>query len=91
MVGRWSANARAFRAALLNPMPCVRRLARKLQSDAIVLEPIVPRTIPRTSERDVWEERFAAAEEARFARSAYWPSAVIHHDPHGIFATLRRF
>jgi hypothetical protein len=32
----------------------------------------VPRTIPKTSERDYWEERIAAAEEARFALSKFW-------------------
>jgi hypothetical protein len=53
-------------------MPYVRRLARKLHSNAIVLKPTVPRTIPKTSERDYWEERIAAAEEARFALSKFW-------------------
>jgi hypothetical protein len=32
----------------------------------------VPRTIPKTSERDYWEERVAAAQEARFALREFW-------------------
>jgi hypothetical protein len=53
-------------------MPGVRRRARKLRSNAIALKPIVARTTPKTSERDSEEERIAAAEEARFARSEFW-------------------
>jgi hypothetical protein len=53
-------------------MPFVRRLARKLHSKVIVLKPQIPRTTPKTSERDYWEERVAAAEEARFALSEFW-------------------
>jgi hypothetical protein len=59
------------RAALLNPMPFVRRPARRLHANAIILKPTVPRTIPKTSDRDYWEERVAAAEEARFALSEF--------------------
>jgi len=62
----------ALRAALLNPMPYVGRLARKLRSDAIVLKPTIPRSIAKTSERDFWEERIAAAEEARLPLGEYW-------------------
>ncbi len=54
-----------------HPMPDVRRRARKLRSNAIVLKPIVARTTPKTSKRDLEEERIAAAEEARFARSGF--------------------
>jgi hypothetical protein len=36
-----------LRAALLTLMSYVRRRARKLRSDAIVLKPIVPRTTPK--------------------------------------------
>jgi hypothetical protein len=32
----------------------------------------VPRKIPKTSERDRWEERVAVAEVARFALSEFW-------------------
>jgi hypothetical protein len=53
-------------------MPYGRRLARKLYSNAIVFKPHIPRTTPKTSERDYWEERVAAAEEARFALSEFW-------------------
>ncbi|MFZ4068599.1 MAG: hypothetical protein ACOYJ6_00670 [Caulobacterales bacterium] len=53
-------------------MPYVKRLARKLHSNAIVLKPHIPRTTPKTSERDYWEERVAAALEARFALSEFW-------------------
>jgi hypothetical protein len=53
-------------------MPYVRRLARRLHPNAIVLKPHVPRTSPKTSERDYWEERISAAQEARFARSEFW-------------------
>jgi hypothetical protein len=61
-----------LRAALLNPMPYVRRLARKLYSNAIVFKSRIPRTTPKTTERDYWERRVAAAEEARFALSEFW-------------------
>jgi hypothetical protein len=53
-------------------MPYVKRLARKLHSKAIVLEPQAPRTIPKTSECAYWDERVAAAEKARFALSEFW-------------------
>jgi hypothetical protein len=53
-------------------MPDVRRRARKLRSNAIVLKPIVARTTPKTSERGSEEERIAAAEGARSARSEFW-------------------
>jgi len=59
-------------AALRNPMPIVCSLARTLRSDMIVLKPIVPRTLPKVSERDCWGERMSAAEEARFALGAFW-------------------
>jgi hypothetical protein len=49
----------------------VPRLARKLQSDVIVLKPIVPRTTLKAPERDDEDEPIAAAEEGRFARSVY--------------------
>jgi hypothetical protein len=45
-----------LRAALLNLMSYVRRRARKLRSDAIVLKPIVARTTPKTAKRDFWQE-----------------------------------
>jgi hypothetical protein len=37
-----------------------------------VLNPHIPRTAPKISERDYWEERVGAAEEARFALSEFW-------------------
>ncbi|MFZ4068850.1 MAG: hypothetical protein ACOYJ6_01955 [Caulobacterales bacterium] len=46
-------------------------MARKLQSDVIVLKPIVPRTTLKAPERDDEDEPIAAAEEGRFARSVY--------------------
>ncbi len=73
----------ALRAALLNPMPYVGRLARKLRCDAIVLKPTIPRSIAKTSERDFWEERIAAAEEAR-CRSANTGAGVA--SPHELRA-----
>jgi hypothetical protein len=53
-------------------MPDVRRLARRLHPNAIVLKPHVPGTSPNTSERDYWEERISAAQEAHFALSEFW-------------------
>ena len=61
-----------LRAALLNPMPYVKRLARKLAGDGIFLPTKIPTTMPKTDEREFWEERRAAALEARFALSQYW-------------------
>jgi hypothetical protein len=39
---------------------------------AALLNPIVTRTMPKTSERDDVHERIAAAEESRFGLTEYW-------------------
>jgi hypothetical protein len=53
-------------------LPYVRRQARKRRTDAIVLKPIAPGPTPKASDRDVWEDPIAAAEDARSALTECW-------------------
>jgi hypothetical protein len=76
--GGWSENTVArklagIRAALANPLRYAKRIARALNSTrCLILPPKIPRTIPKTDEREFWDERLSAAEEARFAYHQYW-------------------
>lgn len=61
----------ALAAALFDPMPRIRRIARKLPTALMVIGWRPPKRPPPTDRRDYWEELVMLYREARFALSEW--------------------
>jgi len=61
----------ALAAALFDPMPRIRRIARKLPTALMVIGWRPPKRPPPTDRRDYWEELVTLHREAKFALSEW--------------------